>query len=479
MLRFTVRSILRVIQHTNNTLSLNAVSSRSHSRSGIEMERSRNRSSVESELTRHSNCIVKSDMSITSNNSCVDVQIIPSHSVYVESKPLIQKRSNENLEKDITCSHSRVESEEIMTNLCHSEQNVVKPCSSLISSPFNTDFSENIASNNLESQNDSHLKFKVMTTEICAPDETKIFILNNDCHAECVETTYQNNSDVQSKNNIKTYCHSLIKPYEVQTLSLAHAELSSKSHEESGIITRCRSLTDSVELIPSTLFRIESDNVTNQSLSCTKSETMVPDNMFRMLSDKEDNNVISEDMRDSVSYTDSEMVIPDLEFKIEDDTQSNKDDSRGIRIISEEMLDSVAFADSEMIIPNERFKDESMVCCFSVETKAMPRRNDFHAVPITISFSNMVSYSSPEIYKDNNTKPSSGQINEECEVMDEFLNNMKEYVQYLTQEDFLEMLKIKEFGPYVNPYTGELGGPKGPEPTRYGDWEIWGKCVDF
>ncbi|HTK85183.1 MAG TPA: DUF1674 domain-containing protein [Patescibacteria group bacterium] len=25
----------------------------------------------------------------------------------------------------------------------------------------------------------------------------------------------------------------------------------------------------------------------------------------------------------------------------------------------------------------------------------------------------------------------------------------------------------------------EVGGPKGPEPTRYGDWEINGKCVDF
>jgi len=27
--------------------------------------------------------------------------------------------------------------------------------------------------------------------------------------------------------------------------------------------------------------------------------------------------------------------------------------------------------------------------------------------------------------------------------------------------------------------VGESGGPKGPEPTRYGDWEIAGKCVDF
>ncbi|MEZ5444311.1 MAG: DUF1674 domain-containing protein [Gammaproteobacteria bacterium] len=25
----------------------------------------------------------------------------------------------------------------------------------------------------------------------------------------------------------------------------------------------------------------------------------------------------------------------------------------------------------------------------------------------------------------------------------------------------------------------EIGGPKGPEPTRYGDWERNGKCVDF
>jgi hypothetical protein len=25
----------------------------------------------------------------------------------------------------------------------------------------------------------------------------------------------------------------------------------------------------------------------------------------------------------------------------------------------------------------------------------------------------------------------------------------------------------------------EIGGPKGLEPTRYGDWEKDGKCVDF
>jgi hypothetical protein len=25
----------------------------------------------------------------------------------------------------------------------------------------------------------------------------------------------------------------------------------------------------------------------------------------------------------------------------------------------------------------------------------------------------------------------------------------------------------------------EIGGPPGPEPTRYGDWEKKGRCIDF
>lgn len=27
--------------------------------------------------------------------------------------------------------------------------------------------------------------------------------------------------------------------------------------------------------------------------------------------------------------------------------------------------------------------------------------------------------------------------------------------------------------------TGERGGPRGPEPTRFGDWERKGRCFDF
>ncbi len=33
--------------------------------------------------------------------------------------------------------------------------------------------------------------------------------------------------------------------------------------------------------------------------------------------------------------------------------------------------------------------------------------------------------------------------------------------------------------PAVAPMPKEIGGPKGPEPTRYGDWEVKGRCSDF
>lgn len=29
------------------------------------------------------------------------------------------------------------------------------------------------------------------------------------------------------------------------------------------------------------------------------------------------------------------------------------------------------------------------------------------------------------------------------------------------------------------PKPVEIGGPKGPEPTRYNDWEKGGRCIDF
>ena len=31
----------------------------------------------------------------------------------------------------------------------------------------------------------------------------------------------------------------------------------------------------------------------------------------------------------------------------------------------------------------------------------------------------------------------------------------------------------------VSPVQREIGGRPGPEPTRYGDWEKDGRCIDF
>ncbi len=31
----------------------------------------------------------------------------------------------------------------------------------------------------------------------------------------------------------------------------------------------------------------------------------------------------------------------------------------------------------------------------------------------------------------------------------------------------------------VSPPPREVGGGAGPEPTRFGDWELRGRCIDF
>ena len=33
--------------------------------------------------------------------------------------------------------------------------------------------------------------------------------------------------------------------------------------------------------------------------------------------------------------------------------------------------------------------------------------------------------------------------------------------------------------PPHTPAPREVGGPSGPEPTRFGDWERKGRCIDF
>lgn len=47
------------------------------------------------------------------------------------------------------------------------------------------------------------------------------------------------------------------------------------------------------------------------------------------------------------------------------------------------------------------------------------------------------------------------------------------------EDTYLEKEPLTKFPDDVNPVTKERGGPRGPEPTRYGDWERKGRCIDF
>jgi hypothetical protein len=48
-----------------------------------------------------------------------------------------------------------------------------------------------------------------------------------------------------------------------------------------------------------------------------------------------------------------------------------------------------------------------------------------------------------------------------------------------TKKDQTEADAKPRLGPDGKPMAKEIGGPKGPEPTRHGEWEVNGRVVDF
>ena len=42
-----------------------------------------------------------------------------------------------------------------------------------------------------------------------------------------------------------------------------------------------------------------------------------------------------------------------------------------------------------------------------------------------------------------------------------------------------ETSPVEPKAPLAEAMPVEIGGPNGPEPTRYGDWEQKGRCTDF
>ena len=64
----------------------------------------------------------------------------------------------------------------------------------------------------------------------------------------------------------------------------------------------------------------------------------------------------------------------------------------------------------------------------------------------------------------------------DCDIGSSESNDMSVNSKTVAQQ---KPSNTNEDGEYVNPQTGEIGGPKGPEPTRYGDWERNGRTYDF
>jgi len=48
-----------------------------------------------------------------------------------------------------------------------------------------------------------------------------------------------------------------------------------------------------------------------------------------------------------------------------------------------------------------------------------------------------------------------------------------------TSEDSLPGAPPAEAAQAVANPPREIGGREGPEPTRFGDWELRGRCIDF
>ncbi|KAF6025462.1 SDHAF4 [Bugula neritina] len=58
------------------------------------------------------------------------------------------------------------------------------------------------------------------------------------------------------------------------------------------------------------------------------------------------------------------------------------------------------------------------------------------------------------------------------------LDSFSELPEHVTHPD-QEKEPLERFPNDINPKTGEQNGPRGPEPTRYGDWERKGRVTDF
>jgi len=67
--------------------------------------------------------------------------------------------------------------------------------------------------------------------------------------------------------------------------------------------------------------------------------------------------------------------------------------------------------------------------------------------------------------------------------LDQIREELRQKEEQEKKQDAIEEEKAQEsevvYGELVNEVTGERGGPKGQEPTEYGDWQRKGRVTDF
>ena len=70
---------------------------------------------------------------------------------------------------------------------------------------------------------------------------------------------------------------------------------------------------------------------------------------------------------------------------------------------------------------------------------------------------------------------------ENSKAQRDFTESLQTYNEAVLKEPHLavRVTPIEPFENDRNPKTGEEGGPRGPEPTRFGDWERKGRVTDF
>lgn len=83
------------------------------------------------------------------------------------------------------------------------------------------------------------------------------------------------------------------------------------------------------------------------------------------------------------------------------------------------------------------------------------------------------------------SESSKSEVKEESKRLAEFRKKLRETTSITDlgeQQLKPESVKDDPLPPWpnnTNPHTGERNGPRGPEPTRYGDWERKGRVSDF